>query len=341
MIVSARNLCLRLRRRCCCCSCSTMDDEGIGHQTLAVNGINMHVAEKGQGPVVLLIHGFPETWYAWRHQIASLAALGYRAVAPDLRGYGDTDAPPSVTSYSILHLVGDIVALIDSLGQEQVFVVGHDWGALVAWSLCQFRADKVKAMVALSVPFTPRNPTRKSVDYLRSTYGDDYYICRFQEPGAIESEFARLGTALVLKKLLTYRTPGPLFIPKEGWGSPDEQIPLPSWISDEDINYYATKFDKSGFSGGLNYYRSLDLNWELTAAWTGARVMVPVKFIVGDLDLTYNSPGMQDYIHKGGLKKYVPLLDDDVAVMKGVGHFINEEKPHQVTAYIDEFFKKF
>ncbi|KAJ6812665.1 uncharacterized protein M6B38_148795 [Iris pallida] len=234
MIVSARNLCLRRRRRCCCCCCccSTMDDEGIGHRTLAVNGINMHVAEKGQGPVVLLIHGFPETWYAWRHQIASLAALGYRAVAPDLRGYGDTDVPPSVTSYSILHMVGDIVALIDSLGQEQVFVVGHDWGALVAWSLCQFRADKVKAMVALSVPFTPRNPTRKSVDYLRSTYGDDYYICRFQEPGAIESEFARLGTALVLKKFLTYRTPGPLFIPKEGWGSPDEQIPLPSWISE-------------------------------------------------------------------------------------------------------------
>jgi len=178
------------------------------------------------------------------------------------------------------------------------------------------------------------------VEYLRATYGDEYYICRFQEPGAAEAEFARLGTSLLLKKFLTYRTPGPLYIPNEGWGSPDDQISLPPWLSEDDINYYATKFDKSGFTGGLNYYRCLDLTWELSAPWTGAGVKVPTKFIVGDLDLTYNAPGAKDYIHKGGFNKYVPLLDD-VVVMKGVGHFINEEKPEEITAHIHDFIKKF
>ncbi|XP_038974442.1 epoxide hydrolase A-like isoform X2 [Phoenix dactylifera] len=314
--------------------------EGITHRTVAVNGINMHVAEKGEGPVVLLVHGFPELWYTWRHQIHGLAARGFRAVAPDLRGFGDTDAPPGVSSYSIFHLVGDLVALIDSLGQDQVFVVGHDWGAMVAWSLCMFRPEKVRAVVNLSVAFTPRNPARKSVEYLRSLYGDDHYVCRFQEPGAAEAEFARLGTALVLEKFYTYHSPDPLFIPKEGWGSPDTEIPLPSWLSKDDIKYYASKFEKTGFTGGLNYYRCLDLNWELTAPWTGAHIKVPAKFIVGDVDLTYHTPGIQDYIHKVGFKSYVPLLEE-VVVMKGVGHFINEEKPHEITVHIYNFIKKF
>ncbi|ONK63345.1 uncharacterized protein A4U43_C07F14090 [Asparagus officinalis] len=237
-----------------------MADGEIAHRTVAVNGISMHVAEKGDGPVVLLIHGFPELWYAWRHQIVGLAGLGYRCVAPDLRGYGDTQVPGDVNDYTVFQIVGDLVALIDSLGQEKVLVVGHDWGAMLAWNLCLFRPDKVKALVALSVPFTPRNPARKTIESLRATYGDDYYICRFQEPGAIESEFARLGTSLVLKKFFTYRNPGPLFIPKEGWGSPSEQITLPPWLSEDDISYYESKFDKSGFTGGVNYYRCLDSN---------------------------------------------------------------------------------
>ncbi|XP_073113858.1 epoxide hydrolase 1-like isoform X2 [Elaeis guineensis] len=154
--------------------------EGITHRAVVVNGINMHVAEKGEGPVVLLVHGFPELWYTWRHQIHGLAARGFRAVAPDLRGFGDTDSPADVSSYSMFHLVGDLVALIDSLGQDQVFVVGHDWGAMVVWSLCMFRPEKVRAVVNLSVTFTPRNPARKSVEYLRSLYGEDYYVCGFQ-----------------------------------------------------------------------------------------------------------------------------------------------------------------
>ncbi|CAD5165085.1 unnamed protein product [Musa acuminata subsp. malaccensis] len=349
MLRVARALRSRLPRSGACRAVSTAaptptDDgagEGISHRMVSVNGINMHVAEKGEGPTVLLLHGFPELWYTWRHQMHGLAACGFRAVAPDLRGFGDTDAPPAAAAYSILHIVGDLIALLDSLGQDKVFVVGHDWGSMVAWNLSMFRPDKVNAMVNLSQAFTPRNPTRKSLEYLRTVFGDDYYMCRFQEPGKIEAEFARLGTAWVLKKFLTYRNPGPLYITEDqGWGSSDSKILLPSWLSEVDINYYTSKYEKAGFTGGLNYYRSLDLNWELTAPWTGARIKVPAKFIVGDLDLTYHSPGAQDFIHKGGLKNYVPLLDE-VVVMKEVGHFINEEKPTEITENICDFITKF
>ncbi|WOL10319.1 bifunctional epoxide hydrolase 2-like [Canna indica] len=316
--------------------------EGTKHWTLPVNGINMHVAEKGDGPVVLFVHGFPELWYSWRHQIDSLAARGYRAVAPDLRGYGDSEAPPSPSAYTILHLVGDLVALIEALGQDQVFVVGHDWGANVAWWLCMLRPDKVKALVNMSVPFTPRNPHRRTVDSLRATFGDGHYICRFQEHGAIEEEFAQIGTTRVITKFLTYRKPAALIVPKEkGFeGSLETPITLPSWLSQEDISYFASKFEKSGFSGPLNYYRCLDLNWELTSPWTGVQIMVPVKFIVGDLDLTYHTPGVQDYLHKGGFNKMVPFLQE-VVVMEGVGHFINQERPQEISNHIYDFIKKF
>ncbi|KAF8394596.1 hypothetical protein HHK36_020810 [Tetracentron sinense] len=317
--------------------------EGIKHRMVSVNGINMHVAEIGEGPVVLFLHGFPELWYSWRHQMLHLSARGYRAVAPDLRGFGDTDAPASSRSYTYFQIVGDLIALIDSLGQDQVFVVGHDWGAMIAWYICLFRPDRVKALVNLSVEFKPQHPSRKLlVENLRAVYGDEYYICRFQEPGEAEGVCARAGTATVIKKFLTYRHPGPLMISKETGlgGSPNTTINLPSWLSEEDVNYYVSKFDEKGFTGGLNYYRALDLNWELMAPWTGAQVKVPVKFIVGDLDLAYCMPGVKEYIHNGDFKKDVPFLHE-VVVMEEVGHFINQEKPAEINKHIYDFIQKF
>ncbi|KAA8548957.1 hypothetical protein F0562_000641 [Nyssa sinensis] len=319
--------------------------EGIEHKMISVNGITMHVAEKGQGPLVLFIHGFPELWYSWRHQIVYLAAHGYRAVAPDLRGYGDTTgAPTSPAQYTTLHVVGDIVALLDAIAPEQdkVFVVGHDWGAIIAWYLCLYRPDRVKALVNLSVVFIPRNPTMKPLERFRAFYGDDYYICRFQEPGDIETEFAKVGVKGVIKKFLTYRTPGPLYFPKgEGFrDSYDCPITLPSWLSEEDADYYASKFEQSGFTGAVNYYRAFDLNWELTAPWTRVQVKVPVKFIVGDLDLTYHMPGTKDYIHNGGFQKEVPLLQE-VVVMEDTAHFIQQEKPNEINNQIYDFIQKF
>jgi len=154
--------------------------EGIVHRTVEVNGIKMHIAEKGEGPVVLFLHGFPELWYSWRHQILALGSRGYHAVAPDLRGYGDTEAPASMSSYTCFDIVGDLVALIDLLGVEQVFLVAHDWGAVIGWYLCMFRPDRVKAYVCLSVPLLHRNPEFRTVDAMRAMYGDDFYVCRFQ-----------------------------------------------------------------------------------------------------------------------------------------------------------------
>ncbi|XP_057751807.1 uncharacterized protein LOC130969905 [Arachis stenosperma] len=319
-------------------------EDGIEHRTVNVNGINMHIAEKGEGPLILFIHGFPDLWYSWRHQIAFFASRGYRCVAPDLRGFGDSDSPSSPSAYTSLHIVGDLIGLLDAVAgeEEKVFVVGHDWGALTAWSLCMYRPERVKALVNLSVPFTPRHPMRKPLQTLRAVYGNDYYICRFQESGVIEEEFAEIGTERVLKEFLTYRNPGPLYLPKgKGFGHPTESpILLPSWLSEQECKYYASKYQKTGFTGGFNYYRSLDLNWELTAPWTGAQIKVPVKFVVGDVDLTYNAPGAKDYIHKGGFKRDVPLLEE-VVVLEGAGHFLHQERPHEINKHIYDFFRNF
>jgi pimeloyl-ACP methyl ester carboxylesterase len=152
----------------------------IEHQTVATNGINMHIASIGTGPVILFLHGFPELWYSWRHQLLSLSSLGYRCIAPDLRGYGDTDAPKNVREYTIFHIVGDLVGLIDSLGIDKVFLVGHDWGSTVAWYFCLLRPDRIKALVNMSVVFQPRNPHKSSVQISRELFGDDFYICRIQ-----------------------------------------------------------------------------------------------------------------------------------------------------------------
>ncbi|KAJ8772056.1 hypothetical protein K2173_027233 [Erythroxylum novogranatense] len=316
--------------------------EGIKHRMVDVNGIKMHIAEKGQGPVILFLHGFPELWYTWRHQILALSQLGYHAVAPDLRGFGDSEAPPSSTSYTCHHIVGDLIALLDHLGADKVFLVAHDWGAIIGWYLCLFRPDRVKAYVCLSVPFRPRNPKIKPLESMRLLFGDDYYMCRFQEKGAIEAEIQSVGVAEVLKKILTDRKPGPARLAKENaFGiCKESSVVLPSWFTEADLHYYATKFSQKGFTGGLNYYRALDLNWELTAAWTGVPVKVPVKFVVGELDMVYTTPGVKEYVHSKDFKRHVPLLEETV-VMEGAAHFNNQERPEETNNHIYDFIKKY
>ncbi|CAL1377140.1 unnamed protein product [Linum trigynum] len=317
--------------------------EKIEHTTISTNGINMHVASIGAGPrAILFVHGFPELWYTWRHQLLSLSSLGYRCIAPDLRGYGDTDSPGPAAHYTSFHVVGDLVGLLDGLGIQQVFLVGHDWGAIISWHFCLLRPDRVRALVNTSVPFSPKTSSKVSpMTGARAVLGDDFYMCRFQEAGEMEAEFAGMDTGKVLMKFLGYRDPKPPCIPKEtGFvGFPDPPT-LPSWLSQEDVDYYAAKFDESGFTGPLNYYRSIDLTWEMMGPWTGAKVMVPAKFIVGELDLTLKFPGAEAYINNGGFKKDVPLLED-IVVLKGVGHFLNEEKPEEVTKQIHDFFNQF
>ncbi|CAN6314592.1 unnamed protein product [Urochloa humidicola] len=315
----------------------------VRHRQVDANGISMHVAEAGpedaSSPAVLFVHGFPELWYSWRHQMGYLAARGYRCVSPDLRGYGGTDAPPDPSSYTVFHLVGDLVALLDALRLPQVFVVGHDWGAIVSWNLCLLRPDRVRALVNLSVAFMPRRPGVKPLEYFRAAYGDDYYVCRFQEPG-VEAEFTGFDLKSFFKLALTVQTTGSSSMNLRKMQAYNKEIKLPSWLSEEDVSYLASVYAKTGFAGGINYYRCLDLNWELMAPWTGAKVQVPTKFIVGDGDLSYHLPGVKSYIHKGGLKRDVPMLEE-VVVIKDAGHFIQQERAQEVSEHIYDYIKKF
>ncbi|KAL8103371.1 epoxide hydrolase 1-like [Apium graveolens] len=319
--------------------------EGIEHRMISTNGLNIHIVEKGQGPLVLFLHGFLTLWYSWRHQIHFMASKGYHAVAPDLRGYGDTTGAPlnDPSKFTILHVVGDIVALLDVIApSEKVFVVAHGWGAYVAWYLNLFRPDRVKAFVSLSCQYLNRNPSANMIDSMKVFYGEDYYMVRFQEPGDMETEIANnIGTKTFLKKFLLSRETGPIFFPKGAKYKEDStDSSLPCWMSEEDFDYYATKFEKTGFTGPINYYRAVGLTWELTAPWTGAQVMVPTKFIMGDLDLVYHMPGSKEFIHNGEFQKLVPLLQE-VIVMKGAAHFINEEKPDEINKHIFDFLQQF
>ncbi|CAI0423393.1 unnamed protein product [Linum tenue] len=290
----------------------------------------MHVASIGAGPAtILFLHGFPELWYTWRHQLLSLSALGYRCIAPDLRGYGDTDAPSSPAKYTAFHIVGDLIGLLDALEVDKVFLVGHDWGAAMAWYFCRLRPDRVTAVVNLSIP-PNRNP--------------DSVLNVLQEVGKAEEEFAEVETGKMMVKLFTlFSKPDPPMVPRETRfrGLPDPPS-LPSWLSEEDIQYYASKFNKTGFTGGLNYYRAFPLTGELMGPWAGGdcKYTVPAKFIVGDQDVAYGMVGLKDYIHSEEFKKEVPLLEE-VVVMKGVPHFPNLVKPQEITQHIYDFIKRF
>ncbi|TVU48784.1 hypothetical protein EJB05_00058 [Eragrostis curvula] len=311
----------------------------VRHWNADVNGVSLHVAEQGpvDGPVVLLLHGFPELWLSWRRQMPALAARGFRAIAPDLRGYGDSDAPADPAAYSVFHVVGDLVALLSHLGVPKVLVVGHDWGALLAWHLSLLRPDLVRAVVALCVPFFPRGPAPTTESL--AAIGDGFYVVQFQEPGRAERAFARYDVATVLKKFYAIEIdeliapPGVEII--DFLEAPASPLP---WMTEEELGQYAEKFDKSGFTGPLNYYRMLDTNWRLTAPWNGAKITVPAKFILADKDVGLKSFGTEQYVKSGGLQSNVPHLE--VAIIEG-HHFIQQEQPERVNSEILSFLDKF
>ncbi|CAN1285955.1 Bifunctional epoxide hydrolase 2 [Linum perenne] len=275
----------------------------------------MHIATVGSSTAkstVLFLHGFPELWYTWRHQLLALPTLGdYRCIAPDLRGSGDTDAPPSAAKYTAFHIY-----------------------------FARFRPDRVRAVVNLSVPPLRQSPVSDIVQAFGAVYGDDYYFIRFQEVGEAEEEFAQVDTGKLINKLYTlFSKPDPPIVPKEtGFkGLPESVLP---WLPEEDVNYYASKFSKTGFTGGLNSYRAISLTGELMGPWVGSKYLVPAKFIVGDQDVVYHMPGMKEYIHSEEFKKDVPMLEE-VVIMEGVSHFPNLVKPQEVTQHIFDFIKRF
>ena len=304
------------------------------------NGIRIHYVEQGAGPLVLLCHGFPEGWYSWRDQLSALAGAGFRAVAPDMRGYGRTDAPAEISGYTILDLVGDMVGLVSALGASQCVIIGHDWGANVAWHAALFRPDLFPAVAALSVPFRQRGPA-PPLAMLRKAGQLTHYWFHFQEPGVAEAEFERDPRAALRRVLYSisgdapYETRRLSLQPGKGWLAntldPERQ---PAWFTDADLDHMAAEFSRSGFRGGLNWYRNIDRNWELTAPWAGAKIRQPALFIAGREDpvIAFGSgvAGLEALaVAAPGLRRKL--------LIEGAGHFIQQERPQLVNAAILEF----
>jgi pimeloyl-ACP methyl ester carboxylesterase len=317
------------------------------------NGIRLNVAEQGKGPPVLLCHGFPESWYSWRHQIDALAAAGFHALAPDMRGYGKSDAPEAIDQYTIFHLVGDLVGLLDALETPNAVIVGHDWGANVAWQAARIRPDRFRAVVALSVPFRPRSKVPPTSAMPRTTDAQ-FYQLYFQEPGVAEAELERDPRATVRNMLYGASGEGAAairaaaasggaapsigMVPRGGGllRGPGAPATLPAWLSEADVDFYAGEFKRSGFRGPLNYYRNIDRNWELMAPFAGAKVTVPALYVAGDRDMVLAAPGTDQLL--ANLKHFVPALRD-IQMLPGCGHWTQQERPSEVSAAIIDFVR--
>lgn len=306
------------------------------------SGLRMQIAVYGEGPLVILLHGFPELWYSWRHQLPALAAAGYRVVAPNQRGYAGTDAPESIDAYSRLQLVGDLIGLVKVLGEQTATLVGHDWGAAVTQWAGLLRPDVFTAIGLLSVPFLPREE-RRPFDPIRAMAGDQwFYQVYFQEPGVAEAElerdvrrtmqtFAWLASASLPRerrfKALFPRGTGML----DGYDVPSE---VPPWTSAGDLDVFVEAFEFSGFRGPLNFYRNIEPDWERTPFLAGATLRQPVTFIAGaeDAVLTFYPQAVEH------MERFVPGLRSKTLI-PGAGHWVQQEKPEEVTELLLEFLR--
>jgi len=311
----------------------------VEHRTVETNGITMHVAEQGTGPLVVLLHGFPESWYSWRHQLDSLAAAGYHAVAPDLRGYGGTTAPADPAVYTHLHLAGDVVGLLNALGEGPAVVVGHDWGAPLAWNTALFRPDLVRGVAGLSVPYVPRG----DVDVLTTMsvlLGESNYQAYFQHQGvaedALEADPERFLRRFVYAISGANPDPTDLSFPQgaDFVGTLPDPAELPAWFTTEDLAFYTAEFTRTGFRGALNWYRASLANHELLAPFHGAPLTVPALYVGGELDPVVNWTGMRDLISI--MSMFVPNLTKAV-LLDGCGHWTQQERPTEVDALLLEF----
>jgi pimeloyl-ACP methyl ester carboxylesterase len=315
---------------------------------IEANGIRLNVAEQGEGPLVLLCHGFPESWYSWRHQLSALSSAGFRAIAPDMRGYGKSDRPEGIEHYTVFHFVGDMVGLLDVLETPTAVIIGHDVGANIAWQAALMRPDRFRAVIGFSVPFRPRGKVPPT-SVMPRTAEAQFYQLYFQEPGVAEAEFERDHRAAVRNMLYGGSGDAPrsgggdaganAFMVPRGGGflrGPAAPITLPAWLSEKDVDFYGGEFQRTGFRGALNWYRNLDRNWELSAPFAGARVMVPALYVAGDRDLVVSSPGMGQLL--ANLKNFVPGLRDTL-MLPGCGHWTQQERPGEVNATMIDFVR--
>jgi pimeloyl-ACP methyl ester carboxylesterase len=293
----------------------------LGSRTVATNGIELRVVEHGSGPLVVFCHGFPELGFSWRHQVFALAEAGFRTLTPDMRGYGGSSRPERIEDYDMPTLCADLAGLLDAVGAEDAVFVGHDWGASVVWQFALLYPERVRAVAGLSVPATPRSKVAP-LRIFRSRLGDDFYMVWFQEPGVADAALAAdVRRTLLLDGVLNARD-----LTAESGGTP------PPWLSEAEADHYVGTFTETGFTGGLNYYRNLDRNWELSAELAGATIDCPSLFIAGSAD---------PVIGFTPLARLGKILTDlrGTVILEGAGHWIQQERPDEVTAALLEFLR--
>jgi pimeloyl-ACP methyl ester carboxylesterase len=309
----------------------------ITERMVTTPGAELHVVDAGDGPPIVLAHGFPELSYSWRHQVPVLADAGLRVLAPDQRGYGRSSRPERVEEYDILALTGDLLALLDDIGEDRAVFVGHDWGAMVVWQLALLAPERVAGVVGMSVPFMPRAPIPPT-QLLRQVLGDSwFYILYFQEPGVADADLGR-DPATTMRRLLAAATRegeqiDPSVLAPDGRGFVDrmpEPEELPDWLTHDELDHFVAEFTRTGFTGPINWYRNLDRNWELSAHLAGAEVEVPSLFVGGALDpvLLMSPPSVGE----------ASLTDHRGTVLvEGAGHWVQQQSPDAVNAALVAF----
>ncbi len=313
---------------------------GVTLKTAKANNIHMRYAEIGSGPLVLFCHGWPESWYSWRHQLTAVSAAGFRCVAPDMRGYGGSEAPEPIDQYTLFHMVGDMAELTKALGESKAVIVGHDWGAPVAWHAALFRPDVFSAVAGMSVP-PPSRGRGRPLDTLRESGISNFYWQYFQTPGVAEREFER-DVDVTMRTLLGrgFSDPAASLFIEDGKGFLGEigaLRPLPDWLSEADLSYFSEAYRKSGFRGGLNWYRNIDRNWELTAPWQGAQIHQPSLFIAGSNDSVIT--GLIGAKRVTDMERVLPNLKQKL-IIDGAGHWVQQERADEVNTALIAFLKE-
>jgi len=312
----------------------------IRHHCVTSNGIRIHVAEQGDGPIVLMVHGFPESWYSWRYQLPALAAAGYRAVAVDVRGYGRSSKPTRVEDYRMVLKVADIVGVVEALGGGPTTLVGHDWGAPIVWTSALLRPDLFRGVAGLSVPFASPHGPNRPLAAMRAMAGEDiFYIDHFQVPGVAEAEMEEDVRAWLLGFYWcasgdVVDGPNVAVVPRGGKLRDKFVYPdvMPEWMTETDLDVYTREFEYSGFFGPLNRYRNVDRDWEDLAAFANRPIEIPALFIGGTRDgpTIWGKPNIDRF------PQSLPLLHRS-EILEGCGHWVQQERAEETNALLLEF----
>ncbi|XP_050375599.1 uncharacterized protein LOC126793190 [Argentina anserina] len=308
----------------------------IDHKFMEVGGLKLHVAEIGSGPtVVVFLHGFPEIWYSWRHQMIAVANNGYRAIAYDCRGYGLSEQPAELEKATFNDIVGDVIGLLDALAITKAFLVGKDFGSIPAQIVAALHPDRVAGVISLGIPFIIPGPSAIQNHLLP----EGFYISRWQAPvGRAEADFGRFDVKSVIRNIYILFSGSEIPIAgkdQEIMDLFDPAIPLPSWFSEKDLSVYASLYEKSGFCYPLQIpYRASVVD----CGYTDLKVSAPTLLVMGEKDYFFKLPGIGDYIRTGAVKHFVPDLD--IKYIAEGNHFMQEQLPEQINQIILTFLGK-